>query len=86
MIVAGLSHIDIVSALPETFSELEFATDRLSLTPSKLRPRPYFPATHDGPFSNDAVLPFPEASAVVAPLPSLKPQAPTSPEGGAATV
>ena len=69
LIVAGLIHIDSVSALPEMLSEAELATDRLSLAPSKLRPFPYLPATRVGPLTSVAVLPLPEASAVVVPLP-----------------
>ncbi len=82
----GLIHMDIVMALPEMSSEAELAIDRWSLIPSKLRPFPYFPTTRAGPFTSVAVLPFPEASAEVVPLPSLKPHAATGPGGADAVV
>src|SRR5262249_53085394 len=57
----------------------EFAIETLSLMPSKLTAFPYFPDVQPVPFVRTPVLPFPDASAVVFPLPSLKPYAATKP-------
>src|SRR3954470_5038320 len=65
-------------------SEGRSATVTQSLRPSKLRARPKCPRTRFGPASMP-VFSRPEASAVLAPDRSSKPQAPTSFAGGGRT-
>src|SRR6476619_1966242 len=62
-------------------SELESGTVILSSTPSKYNAFPTFPAVHRGPLTRVPVLPLPEESETVVPLPSSNFQYATRPVG-----
>lgn len=48
----------------------EFESITVTLLPSKYNALPAIPLVHAGPFANVPVLPFPEESAAVVPVPS----------------
>jgi hypothetical protein len=76
----GYTHADSVIAVVK-LSELDALTVTTSFTPSNVSALPYRPAVvHVAP-EIVPVLPFPEVSAVVVPVPSLKPHAATRPAG-----
>ncbi len=65
----GLTQAEKVRALDRS-RELESGTVILSSMPSKNNAFPTFPAVHRGPLTKVPVLPFPEESETVVPLPS----------------
>ena len=77
----GRIHADTVSAAP-TFSDADAGTRTVLLIPLKLSALPKRPSVDQTAPLIVPVLPRPDASAVVvAPNPSLNPQAPTNPTG-----
>src|SRR3954464_5527203 len=78
---SGLTHASSVSG-PLVSSESASGTVTQSLTPSKFRAPPKRPAVVQAAPETVPVLPLPDLSATVVPVPSSKPQAPTRPLGG----
>src|SRR6266436_4735044 len=76
----GLTQAEKVRALDRS-RELESGTVILSSMPSKNNAFPTFPAVHRGPLTKVPVLPFPEESETVVPLPSSNFQYATRPVG-----
>src|SRR5437762_377816 len=72
----GNTHASKVAAVVR-WSELESLTRTRSSTPSNSSAPPVLPVVQVGPFTRVPVLPFGDASLVVVPVPSLKPQAAT---------
>src|SRR6266436_5277233 len=75
----GLTQAEKVRALDRS-RELESGTVILSSMPSKNNAFPTFPAVHRGPLTKVPVLPFPEESETVVPLPSSNFQYATRPD------
>src|SRR5439155_5302690 len=76
---AGLTQAERVKG-PERSREFESNTVTLLAMPSKYNAFPAIPAVHTGPFVRVAVLPFPEESRAVVPVPSSNFQYATRPE------
>src|SRR2546427_10745789 len=66
---AGFTQAERVKE-PERSREFESNTVTLAAMPSKDNALPAIPALHTGPFIKVPVLPFPEESATVVPVPS----------------
>src|SRR5262249_29245750 len=77
--LVSLTQASTVPVLPSA-RLAELATVTLSLTPSRFTPFPNFPAVQAVPLVSVPLLELPEISAVVVPLPSLRPSAITRPE------
>src|SRR5437867_1192667 len=76
---AGFTQAERVKE-PERSREFESNTVTLAAMPSKYNAFPAIPAVHTGPFTNVPVLPFPEESTAVVPVPSSNFQYATRPE------
>jgi hypothetical protein len=76
---AGFTQAERVKE-PDRSREAESGTVILSSMPSKNKALPTLPAVHTGPFIRVPVLPLPEESETVVPLPSSNFQYATSPD------
>src|SRR5215510_5140485 len=77
---AGLTQAERVKE-PDRSREAESSAVTLSSMPSKYRALPTLPAVHRGPLIRVPVLPLPEESEAVVPLPSSNFQWATRPDG-----
>src|SRR5258705_10640068 len=80
-VAVGKTHAESVMAVV-TLSEAELLTTTRLLVPLKLSALPYRPSVDHVAPEMVPVLLLSDASATVVPVPSLKPQAATGPEGG----